>query len=85
VAEKKQEIILKKFDKESLTSGLMDEPQPIYPIELEGSEAYVIHTKYGYFVSEKKFSDDITTAYVYKNYDTANMKAMIIHGRVIKK
>ena len=74
-----------KFDKESLTSGLMDEPQPIYPIELEGSEAYVIHTKYGYFVSEKKFSDDITQAYVYKNYDTANMKAMIIHGRVIKK
>ncbi len=79
--------------KESLLDGLLTD-SPVYPEQetstkentsaFESNENYVVLTQKGYYVSKLAFTQDITIAYVYHDYDTANMQALISHGKVVK-
>lgn len=45
---------------------------------------YVIHSKNGYYVSDDNYSVNILDAKVYADMDMCNMKAITIHGKVIR-
>ena len=73
--------------KDSLLDGLLpSDDEPIYPHDQnEAVKEYAVLTKKGYYVSDVTFTQDITLAYIYHDYDMANMKAMMIHGKVVTK
>lgn len=52
---------------------------------LESNTVYVVKNSQGYYLSEDNYSDNIFNAYKFYDYDEANMKAIIIHGKVVQR
>lgn len=63
--------------KEDLLDSLLDSYKEVH--------GYVVSNSSGYYYADGTFKDNIFDAYIFNDYDEANMKAIMSHGKVIQR